>query len=123
MRPLSKPSLLYIPGSSDKMLGKAAEISSGGVILDLEDSVVPAQKESARNAVVKLLAENALGRRWVAVRINLLGSAFGVDDFLAVAVMEPDLIIIPKERIWPVVKDRGGWAKAGGKLLGMNSIL
>ena len=43
---------LSVPASSKKMIEKAASIKVDGVILDLEDSVAPDQKESARHQII-----------------------------------------------------------------------
>lgn len=98
MRTLKKPSLLYVPGSSEKMLGKVADITSGGVVLDLEDAVAPLQKEFARKQVTEFLSAGKQENTWTAVRVNLINSAWGVEDLQAIAPLEPDLIIIPKAR-------------------------
>jgi citrate lyase subunit beta/citryl-CoA lyase len=41
-------SVLYMPGSNARALEKAKTLSVDGVILDLEDSVAPDAKETAR---------------------------------------------------------------------------
>jgi citrate lyase subunit beta / citryl-CoA lyase len=41
-------SLLYVPGSEGRKVAKAASLGADAVILDLEDSVAPAAKASAR---------------------------------------------------------------------------
>ena len=41
-------SWLFVPGDSEKKLGKAVDIDADVLILDLEDSVPPAEKDTAR---------------------------------------------------------------------------
>ena len=42
-------SVLYMPGSNARALEKAKTLAADGVILDLEDSVAPDAKETARS--------------------------------------------------------------------------
>jgi citrate lyase subunit beta/citryl-CoA lyase len=87
-------SRLYVPGSEPKYFINAALHGADGVILDLEDSVHPSEKDTAR-----LLVRNAL--RAVdfldcerMVRINQL--PLGLEDLDEVVPESPDLILIPK---------------------------
>lgn len=87
-------SRLYVPGSEPKYFINAALHGADGVILDLEDSVHPSEKDAAR-----LLVRNAL--RAVdflqcerMVRINQL--PLGLKDLDEIVPESPDLILIPK---------------------------
>ncbi len=87
-------SRLYVPGSEPKYFINAALHGSDAIILDLEDSVHPSEKDSAR-----LLVRNAL--RAVdfldcerMVRINQL--PLGLEDLNEIVPELPDLILIPK---------------------------
>ena len=87
-------SRLYIPGSAPKYFINAALHGADAVILDLEDSVHPNEKDAAR-----LLVRNAL--RAVdflqcerMVRINQL--PLGLKDLEEIVPESPDLILIPK---------------------------
>ncbi len=87
-------SRLYVPGSEPKYFVNAALHGADSVILDLEDSVHPAEKDTAR-----LLVRNAL--RAVdflhcerMVRINQL--PLGLEDLDEIVPESPDLILIPK---------------------------
>ena len=90
-------SWLFIPGDSDKKLGKAAAAGADALILDLEDSVAPEAKPVAREKVLAhLLARPRAGRAselWV--RINPLDDA-ALPDLAAVMAGNPDGIMIPK---------------------------
>lgn len=87
-------SRLYLPGSQPKFMVNAGIHRPDAVILDLEDSVHPSEKDTAR-----LLVRNALrcidfmGAERV-VRINQL--PLGLEDLQAVVPEGPDLILIPK---------------------------
>jgi citrate lyase subunit beta / citryl-CoA lyase len=87
-------SRLYIPGSEPKYFINAALHGADAIILDLEDSVHPSEKDAAR-----LLVRNAL--RAVdflqcerMVRINQL--PLGLADLDEIVPESPDLILIPK---------------------------
>jgi len=87
-------SRLYVPGSEPKYFINAALHGADGIILDLEDSVHPAEKDAAR-----LLVRNALrGVDFLhcerMVRINQL--PLGLEDLDEVVPESPDLILIPK---------------------------
>ncbi len=87
-------SRLYLPGNQPKLMVNAGLHRPDGVILDLEDSVHPDEKDAAR-----LMVRNALrcvdfmGAERM-VRINQL--PLGFEDLKAVIPEGPDLILIPK---------------------------
>ena len=87
-------SRLYVPGSEPKYFVNAGLHGADAIILDLEDSVHPQEKDGAR-----LLVRNAL--RAVdflqcerMVRINQL--PLGLEDLEEIVPESPDLILIPK---------------------------
>jgi citrate lyase subunit beta/citryl-CoA lyase len=64
-------SLLFVPVNVERFLAKAHERGADGIILDLEDSVSPSEKENARKllpSAVERLRKNSCGD--VLVRIN-----------------------------------------------------
>jgi citrate lyase subunit beta / citryl-CoA lyase len=63
-------SLMYVPVNVDKFVDKAHTRGADCIILDLEDSVPPAEKEGARTRVEKAAAKVRRGGADVAVRIN-----------------------------------------------------
>lgn len=63
-------SLLYVPVSSERFLAKAHERGADAIILDLEDSVAPAQKDAARARLVDAVPMVARSGAIVFVRIN-----------------------------------------------------
>ncbi|KAL9098929.1 MAG: hypothetical protein Q9163_005495 [Psora crenata] len=90
--------LLYVPGSSQRMLAKARELTVDCVAYDLEDSVTMNKKAEARANLQHLLAHpKASGTKKCAVRINAVGSGLEEDDLAAVCTAPNlDTIIIPK---------------------------
>jgi citrate lyase subunit beta/citryl-CoA lyase len=95
MPPRLRRSCLAVPGSSERMLAKAAELGADEVVLDLEDGVARADKEIARENVVRAVAAGGF-RATVAVRINGGGTPWHADDVAAVAEARPDCVVVPK---------------------------
>ena len=87
-------SRLYLPGNEPKYFINAALHEPDAVILDLEDSVHHAEKDSARLLVRNALRAVDFGACERMVRINQL--PLGVHDIEEVAAELPDLILIPK---------------------------
>ena len=83
-RDLPRRSCLSVPGSSDKMLAKAPGLGSDMVFMDLEDSVAPLEKESARGKVVDAIKNQDWGEKVVCVRINAWDTAWTVFDVVEV---------------------------------------
>src|SRR5437660_12828385 len=86
IRPLpSWRSLLFVPVTSERFLVKAHERGADAIILDLEDSILPAHKEMARAALPAAVPRVAQHGADVVVRINRpLGLA--VPDIAAAAM-------------------------------------
>jgi citrate lyase subunit beta/citryl-CoA lyase len=88
---------LVVPAAPAAKLAKGRSIDTDEVVLDLEDAVVPAAKDEARDAVVE-----ALGGGWaaesVAVRVNAIGSPWCHRDLAALAAADrAELpIVLPK---------------------------
>lgn len=89
-------SVLYMPGSNARALEKAKTLPADGVILDLEDSVAPDAKESARQQVVDVVKSGGFGSREVFIRVNSLDTPWHADDLTAAAHAAPDGIVVPK---------------------------
>ncbi len=99
-------SRLYLPGNEPKFMVNAGLHQPDAIILDLEDSVHPAEKDAAR-----ILVRNALrcidfkGAERM-VRINQL--PLGYEDLEQVVPEAPDLILIPKVESADQVTDVAG---------------
>src|SRR5580693_7963538 len=88
-------SLLFVPADSERKLSRAPQSGADAVILDLEDSVVPANRTLARDQARDFLAAgSAEFRRYV--RINPLSSGVALDDLAAVVPGKPDGVLLPK---------------------------
>lgn len=89
-------SLLYVPGCSDKMLLKAETISSDAIIIDLEDSVSPEEKDNAREKAANFLLKKRIRNKEVIVRINGMDTIWGPLDLQTLIPLIPDAIVLPK---------------------------
>ena len=89
-------SLLFMPGSNARALEKARTLAADGIILDLEDSVAPDAKATAREQIAKAVAARGFGKREVLIRINALDSPWWVDDIGMAGEAQPDGILVPK---------------------------
>ena len=90
-------SWLFIPGDSEKKLGKVDACGADAVILDLEDSVATGNKVAGRALVAAFLGERPRARSsqmWV--RVNPFDSGLLLDDLVAVVGAAPDGIMLPK---------------------------
>ncbi len=87
-------SRLYVPGSEPKYFINAGLHGGDGVILDLEDSVHPGEKDAARLLVRNALRAVDFMQCERMVRINQL--PLGLRDLDEIVPESPDLILIPK---------------------------
>jgi len=87
-------SLLFVPGDSERKQAKALGSEADLLILDLEDSVAPEQRDLARRRVHDLLAGTRSKPLWV--RTNGSESEALADDLAAVLPARPDGIVLPK---------------------------
>ena len=87
-------SRLYLPGSEPKYAINAGLHGSDAIILDLEDSVHPAEKDAARILARNTLRAVSFGDCERMVRINQL--PLGLEDLAEIIPEAPDLILIPK---------------------------
>jgi len=90
-------SLLFVPGIRADRFEKAVAAGADVVIIDLEDAVLPADKEKARADALLWLSERAPGTA-AAVRINSPRTSTGCADIAALAQTgaTPDFVMIPK---------------------------
>lgn len=96
--PMPRPrrSLLFMPGTNQRAMEKARGLDADGIILDLEDSVAPDNKNDARTMAAATLAEGGFGARERVIRVNGLGSAWMEGDLRALLATPPDAILVPK---------------------------
>jgi citrate lyase subunit beta / citryl-CoA lyase len=89
-------SVLYMPGSNAKALAKARTLTADALILDLEDSVSPEAKVTARAQVVEAVKAGGFGGREIIIRINGPHTPWGEEDLHAAISAAPDGILLPK---------------------------
>jgi (S)-citramalyl-CoA lyase len=91
-------SWLFTPGTRPDRFAKASAVGADVAIIDLEDSVAPNEKESAREVALGYLASPRSARARIALRINGLDKAAGVADVNALLHMRtwPDFLVLPK---------------------------
>jgi len=95
---LARPrrSVLYMPGSNAKALAKAAALPADSLIFDLEDSVAPDQKITARERVAEAVRAGGFGGREIVIRVNGPHTPWGEEDLVAASGAGPDAVLLPK---------------------------
>jgi len=89
-------SVLYVPGNSLRMMVKAATTAADALVLDLEDSVAPADKATARVLVRDALKALKLNGMTTLVRINALSTSLAQEDLEFVVSKHLDGVVLPK---------------------------
>ena len=92
-------SVLYLPGSSQRMMAKAGARGADVLVLDLEDGVHPGSKALARDQVRQALEKFAKydwGDSEIFIRANGLDTPWGRDDIDMIADVRPKGAILPK---------------------------
>lgn len=90
---------LFGPGSRPAIFEKMAASAADVINLDLEDSVAPSDKDSARANIIEALGSVDWGDKYMSVRINSLDTPYwyrDVVDLLEQASDRLDQIMIPK---------------------------
>ena len=77
-------SCLAVPGSSEKMLAKAATLPADQIFLDLEDAVSPLEKEASRQTVVSALNTHDYSGKTRVVRVNGVTTQWCLGDIVEV---------------------------------------
>src|SRR5918996_952349 len=96
-RPRPRRNLLFVPGTRPDRFAKALAHRPDMVTVDLEDAVIPAHKDRAREQAMALFDGSQDGMERV-VRINPLRTPFGLKDLLALSEhpSPPDGVMLPK---------------------------
>ena len=108
-------SWLFIPGDSEKKLGKITGCGADAVIIDLEDSVAPVNKAAARAMTVDYLRGAGQGGPGLWVRVNPLDSPHNSEDVATIVAANPSGLVLPKaegpedvERLSTLIDAAGG---------------
>lgn len=94
-------SWLFVPGNRPDRFAKALAAGADMVIIDLEDAVPPADKDTARTAVTALLDSRIPGEAitpGVAVRINAADTPWHGADLALAGHPALDAVMLPKAR-------------------------
>lgn len=102
-------SALYMPASKERALEKARGLAADVLLMDLEDAVAPAEKDTARAQLGVAITTGGYAPREVAVRVNGLGTPWHDDDLRAAATMGADAVLLPKVESSAMV-DQVAWA-------------
>ncbi|WP_321945161.1 CoA ester lyase [Paraburkholderia sp. J10-1] len=91
-------SKLFVPASRPELFEKALASAADALSFDLEDSVAPARKPEAREALRALLVSPAVRERGkvLIVRVNALDTPWFADDIAAVVQPGLDYVNLPK---------------------------
>lgn len=114
-------SLLFVPADDERKLAKALGCGADLLLIDLEDSVAPEAKATARSLAAGFLADRAGQADWpqLYVRVNALQTGLTGDDLASVMPARPDGIMLPKansgadvSRLARMMEETGGKAGA-----------
>jgi len=91
-------SLIFVPGINPRFVDKAKKLNADIICFDLEDSVLPAEKVTARKMIVKALRQRAQYNltKNVYVRINSAESGISGKDLISTIQKGLDGIVVPK---------------------------
>ena len=95
---MTKPilrSLLFVPGNSERKPSKSLVSGADAIIVDLEDSVMPNAKETARGLAAEFLENTNCGAE-IWIRVNPLDTDIAISDINAVVKYAPAGIMLPK---------------------------
>jgi len=89
-------SVLYVPSGNERARQKVPTLDIDTVIFDLEDATDPQAKSAAREKLREAFAAQPAWPCETVIRINALGSPWGIEDLLAARACSPDAILLPK---------------------------
>ncbi len=93
-------SQLFVPGDSDKKMGKGLDSGADCLFIDLEDSVAAGNKPKAREMAREFLiaSRKREKRPLLYVRVNALDSGLTDADLDGIMAGRPDGILLPKSQ-------------------------
>lgn len=101
-------SFLFVPADSMRKFEKASAGFADALILDLEDSVAPDAKESARD-VLSAMLRAPRGTQKLFVRVNAMETGLSLQDLAAAMPHRPDGIVLPKVTHGDDVRRLSNW--------------
>ena len=87
---------MFVPGNNPGMMQDAFIYGPDSIMLDLEDSVTMAEKDTARLLVYNALKTIDYGTTEMVVRVNPLSTPYGKKDIEAVVKAGVDVVRMPK---------------------------
>ena len=88
--------MMFVPGNNPGMMQDAFIYGPDSIMLDLEDSVTMAEKDTARLLVYNALKTIDYGTTEMVVRVNPLSTPYGKKDIEAVVKAGVDVVRMPK---------------------------
>lgn len=88
--------VLYVPGSDERKIVKAATLGADSVCFDLEDGVALNRKAEARETIARVLPSLEMNKSERLVRINAVGTGMEDPDLETALSVRPDGIVVPK---------------------------
>lgn len=119
-------SLLILSGNSPKSMQDAPVFDPDVVLFDLEERVVPQEKDSARHLVKEALSFLDYSKTEVMVRINALDTEDGQKDMDSIPRVKPGALVIPKanhevikqvDSILTTIENEEGFPQGGIELI------
>ncbi|MFK7890768.1 MAG: CoA ester lyase, partial [Granulosicoccus sp.] len=89
-------SALYMPASNERALVKGPALAADAIVIDLEDSVSPEMKSTARHQAIDALEKHDYGYRLRVLRVNTADNDWHLDDIEAASRCRLDAIVLPK---------------------------
>lgn len=93
---LNVRSVLFAPATRPELVAKAIAGEADAVIVDLEDSVAPTAKETARELMARAVADAGRHHHRVFVRINAMQSPEAPADLEVLQRLRPAALVIPR---------------------------
>jgi citrate lyase subunit beta/citryl-CoA lyase len=112
----TRRSRLYLPGNEPKFFLNAALHAPDCIILDLEDSVPPEEKDAARILVRNALRSADFRQCEVSVRINQ--GPLGIEDLKMTAAHHVQVVYVPKVETAQQVRDVEAFLDESDKRIG-----
>ena len=91
-------SLLFVPANRANMVAHAHETPADVIVLDLENAVPPAEKDSARQALRPAIESLKVAGKTVHVRVNHLDTGLTRDDLAAAIGPSLDGLVFPNTK-------------------------
>lgn len=91
-------SMMFVPGHNEKLLESAARSNADALILDIEDSVVPDDKEAARNTIRNYVLDGVFGGFPVFPRVNDKESGHLLRDVSTLTIRGVAGFVYPKAK-------------------------